>query len=61
MYNTSDSVPRAGEGGGKLNALGKLTRKVRANIKGRRKLYRLSARLDSIIQFEKSPTHGARD
>lgn len=47
MYNTSDSVPRAGEG----KALGNLTRKVRAHILAKRKLFGLSARLDSLIQF----------
>lgn len=33
MFNTSDSVPRAGEGGSKFSAVGKLQRKVQAHIK----------------------------
>ena len=37
MYNTSDSVPREGEGG----ALGKLHRKVQAHIKLTRAKYDL--------------------
>ncbi len=56
MFNTSDSVPRSGEGG---SAQANLAKKVKAHIKllrtrhGLKPLHQLSSKLDEIIRLER--------
>jgi hypothetical protein len=51
MFNTQDSVPRSGEGGGAKSRLLKKVQKHIKLVRSRHGLRHLSSRLDNLIEF----------